>query len=140
MGTAFALLVTEEDGVNVIRWAGTSLSDARTVREAADAILGGAQEPPETPGETVTVEILSPEREGETVSFSAGAVNQSGGDLSGRLYAAGYDGGRLADLRSLPLELPAGKAAVKSFSVRGETARLFFLDGSFRPLAGSPEA
>lgn len=133
IGTAFVLLVAEEDGVKYIRWSGMSVRDAGTVKAQADAILGALEpEEPETPASAVLRDL---ERAGGNISFEVQAANRSAGALSGRLYAAGYAGGRLTDLRSAALELPANGRANERFSLRGETAKLFYLDGAgLRPL------
>ena len=58
------------------------------------------------------------------------------GPVSGSLWAAGYSGGRPADVQSVPLTLSAGETAMEEFTVKGETAKLFCLEeGTLRPLA-----
>lgn len=132
-GTAFVILAEEVNGVKYIRWSGMSVRDAGTVKAQADAILGALEpEEPETPASAVLRDL---ERAGGSISFEVQAANRSAGALSGRLYAAGYAGGRLTDLRSAALELPANGRANERFSLRGETAKLFYLDGAgLRPL------
>lgn len=137
-GTALVVLAEEADGVKYIRWHGEGVRDARTVKDQVDALLGGTSRPEDLPASAV----LSAENcGGGKASFAAGVSNQSGGALSGRLWAAGYAGGRQTDMTSpRALTLPAGGSCTESFAVRGEGARLFFLDGDLRPLMRPLEA
>lgn len=132
MRTAFAALVTEEDGVNYIRWFQHGVSSAQAVKAQVDALLSGTPEEPE--GLPASASLLEADFGGATASFAASIANRSGGALSGQLWAAGYAGERLTDLEVRDLALPAGGSCEERFTVQGEGARLFLLDGDLRPL------
>lgn len=138
MGTAFVVLVTEESGTHYIRWFQQGVSSAQTVKDQVDALLGGVPEEPE--GLPASAVLSAEDCGGGTASFAAGVSNRSGGALSGRLWAAGYAGERLTDLEVRDLALPAGGSCEERFTVQGEGARLFLLDGDLRPLMRPLEA
>lgn len=138
VGTAFVVLATEENGVKYIRWYGEGVGSAQAVKDQADALLGGPG--PEEPEEPASAVLSEADRGGGAVSFAAGISNRSGGDLTGRLWAAGYAGGRQTGLEDRPLALPPGGSRTERFTVPGEEAGLFFLDESLRPLMRALEA
>lgn len=138
METAFVVLVTEEDGTRWIRWYGMSVSNAQAVKDRADDLLGGTPEEPE--GLPASASFSEEDCGGGTASFAASVANRSSGALSGRLWAAGYAGGRQTDLESRALMLAAGGSCTERFAVTGEGARLFLLDGDLRPLMKPLEA
>lgn len=124
VGTAFVLLAGRENGKPYILWYGKSVSSGQTVQEAADKLLGTGLRMTKA-GESV--------RDGRVCLL---VRLDAAGPVSGSLWAAGYSGGRPADIQSVPLTLSAGETAMEEFTVKGETAKLFCLEeGTLRPLA-----
>ena len=124
VGTAFVLLAGRENGKPYILWYGKSVSSGQTVQEAADKLLGTGLRMTKA-GESV--------RDGRVCLL---VRLDAAGPVSGSLWAAGYSGGRPADVQSVPLTLSAGETAMEEFTVKGETAKLFCLEeGTLRPLA-----
>lgn len=130
IGTAFVLLVANEDGKPYIRWRGESIYQGKTIQEKVDQILDGSGQVQMTKdGESI--------RDGR-VCLLASLRNPASGPVSGTLYAVGYTGGRMTDVQSLPLTLPAGGSVQQDFTVKGETAKLSYLEeGTLRPLSGA---
>lgn len=132
-GTAFVLLIAKEDGKPYIVWQGQSVYDGWKVQEAVDELLGG--------GPAVRMIKVGEQAENGGVWVMADLRNTAGRPVSGTLYAVGYAGGRAADVQSLPLALPANGSAMKSLTVKGEAAKLFYLEeGTLRPLASAVTA
>jgi len=126
MGTAFVLLITEENGARHIRWQAQKVNDGWQVQNAVDALLGGTVK---------MIKTMEFSADGG-ISFSADLRNSTAQTVAGNLYAAGYAGGRMTDLQSVSLELPANGSAFEEFTVKGQAAKLFYLEeGTLRPLA-----
>jgi len=132
--TAFAVIVTEEEGVRYIRWHGQGVHDERTLREELERLLGKAPEPPEE-GCPASASLTGVSRGNGRISFTARVQNQSGGALTGWLFAVSDTGGRLTETARSPLELAGNEVSEKSFTLQGENAELFYLDAEgLRPL------
>lgn len=71
---------------------------------------------------------------GGRVSFAVTLRGSSKAPVFGRLLAAAFEGGQMKDGEVFPAVLPAGGETEISCSLRGETAKVFFLDEGFVPV------
>lgn len=128
--TAFVLLISEVGGGRRIVWYGQGVHSGWAVQEAVNKLLDG--------GSAVRMTKTGESAGNGEVWLAAGLRGAADRAVSGTLYAAGYEGERLTEVQSRPLALPAGGSAGESFTVRGETAKLFCLEeGTLRPLAAA---